>query len=93
MTSPFANESANLTHIDIVDTCQLFKDALGCFVDTLVALDETAHQRPFALTGFKGTALKQHLEFALVESEDDTIDGNVEFGILTIIGCHVVCVM
>ena len=67
---------------------QFPKNAVGGLVDTFIGSDETSIERPFASPWIHLPASDEQFELVVVESEDDTVYGNPNFGMLAVITCH-----
>ncbi len=71
-------ESFNLFEIYVVHPCTLAEDTVGCLVQIFMVIDQVAQQAPFILVFFEIRFDQQYLQFIVIETEDDTVDGNAD---------------
>ena len=82
------SKGAYLSHIDVPQSGKFEEHAVGRFVDTLVAADEASVEAPFATTRVHLTTTDEDLQLPFVETEDDTVDRQPDFGMFSIERSH-----
>ena len=70
-----ASEGTHLAHVEVAQAGQLEERAAGSIVNTLVGTYESAVERPLTPTGVHLALAYQHAQMALVEAENDTVNG------------------
>src|SRR5882757_5479399 len=65
-----------LLQVYIVHACTLFQDSVCGLVQVFMIIDEVSQERPFVIEFFQVGFDEQYLQFIVVKTKNDTIDGN-----------------